>query len=299
MKRITKVMLLAIGLTGTVQALEMKDEPKATQLPTKNEVIVAYYGRPGVKSLGVLGQHSLKDLMPIIQKKADEYKKATGNQNVVPGFDIIYGLAAADKGRRGDYLIPLSSKKLMPYIEVAQKHNFTVFIDTQLGKLTPLEAIQPVLKYLKYKNVHLALDPEFEVYGLDVRPGKVIGHITGKDINKVQDAMTNYMAKHGIKEEKILIVHMFRHSMVKNKNDIKKYDNIDIIFNLDGHGSPTLKTKIYNGIYTKDTAHKIAGGFKLFFDEDKPHLMTPKQVMGLDPVSATKIHEAPKFINYQ
>ena len=288
-----------LGFSSNLSALEMKDEPKATQLPTKNEVIVAYYGRPGVKSLGVLGQHSLKDLMPIIQKKADEYKKATGNPNVVPGFDIIYGLAAADKGRSGDYLIPLSHKKLMPYIEVAQEHNFTVFIDTQLGKLTPLKAIKPVLKYLKYKNVHLALDPEFEVYGLNVRPGKVIGHITGNDINKVQESMTNYMAENGIKEEKMLIVHMFRHSMVKNKNDIKKYDNIDIIFNLDGHGSPMLKTKIYNGIYTKDTADKIAGGFKLFFDEDKPHLMTPEQVMGLKPVNSTKVKEAPKFINYQ
>ncbi len=147
--------------------------------------------------------------------------------------------------------------------------------------------------------MHLALDPEFEIYGLDVRPGKVIGHITGKDINKVQASMTNYMKKHGITEKKILIVHMFRHTMVKNKNDIKKYDNIDIIFNLDGHGSPRLKTDIYNGIYTKDIAHKIAGGFKLFFDEDKPRLMTPKQVMGIDPVSGSKIKEAPKFINYQ
>ncbi len=127
------IMLLAIallGLNSTLSALEMRDGAKATQLPTKNEIIVAYYGRPGVKSLGVLGQHSLKNLMPIIQKKADEYKKATGNPNVVLGVDIIYGLAAADKGRRGDYLLPLSNKKLMPYIEVAQKHNFTVFIDT-------------------------------------------------------------------------------------------------------------------------------------------------------------------------
>lgn len=298
-KIIMPLAVSLLGLTSTLNALEMRDEDKATQLPIKNEIIVAYYGRPGVKSLGVLGQHSLKDLMPIIQKKADAYKKATGNPNVVPGFDIIYGLAAADKGRRGDYLIPLSSKKLMPYIEVAQKHNFTVFIDTQLGKITPLEAVQPILKYLKYKNVHIAIDPEFEVYGLDVRPGKVIGHITGKDINKVQAAMTDYMKKHGIKEEKILIVHMFRHSMVKNKNDIKKFDKIDLVFNLDGHGSPRLKTDIYNGIYSKETAHKIAGGFKLFFDEDKPRLMTPKQVMGLEPVSGTRVKEAPKFINYQ
>lgn len=165
--------------------------------------------------------------------------------------------------------------------------------------MRPHESVQPVLKYLKHNNVHLAIDPEFEVYGLDVRPGKVIGHITGEDINRVQASMTEYMHKHGIKEKKILVVHMFRHTMVQNKNSIKKYDNIDLVFNLDGHGSPKLKVDIYNGIYTKETSDKLAGGFKLFFGEDKPRLMTPKEVMGLEAVNSTRVKEAPKFINYQ
>lgn len=298
-KVIMPLAISLLGLTSTLSALEMRDEAKATQLPTENELIVAYYGRPGVKSLGVLGQYSLEKLIPVVQAKANEYKKATGNQNVVPGFDIIYGLAAADKGRDGDYLIPLSNKKLMPYIDAAQKHGFAVFIDTQLGTMRPHEAVQPVLKYLKHDNVHLAIDPEFEVYGLDVRPGKVIGHIQGEDINRVQASMSEFMSKNGVKEKKILVVHMFRHTMVKNKNSIKKFDNIDLVFNLDGHGSPKLKMDIYNGIYTKETADKVAGGFKLFFGEDKPHMMTPKQVMGLESVSGTKVKEAPKFINYQ
>ena len=187
----------------------------------------------------------------------------------------------------------------MPYINAAQKHGFAVFIDTQLGKMTPLEAIKPVLKYLKYKNVHLAIDPEFEVKNLNVRPGKKIGHISGQQVNQVQAAMTDYMKKNGITEKKILVVHMFRHTMLSNKSALKSYNNIDLIFNLDGHGSPRLKVDIYNGIYKHRTANKVAGGFKLFFDEDKPRLMTPKQVLGLESVSGVKIKEMPKFINYQ
>ena len=292
------IAISLLGLTTTVSA-ELKNVAKSQQLPTKNEMIVAYYGRPGVKSLGVLGQHSLEAIIPIIQKKANAYKKASGNPNVVPGFDIIYGLAAADPGRSGNYLIPLSSKKLMPYINASKEHGFMTFIDTQLGKLTPLQAVQPVLKYLQHTNVHLAIDPEFEVHGLDIRPGKIIGHVTGKQINQVQAAMADYMQKHNIKEKKMLIVHMFRHTMVTNKQDLKTFDNIDLIFNLDGHGSPRLKTNIYNAIYTKRVAHEVAGGFKLFFDEDKPRLMTPKEVLGLKPVSGGQIKEMPKFINYQ
>lgn len=291
----------AIALTGltTTASAQMKDVAKSQQMPTKDEMVVAYYGRPGVKTMGVLGQHSIDALIPIIKAKTDEYKKISGNQNIVPGFDIIYGMAAGDPGRDKDYIINISDKKLMKYIDAGQKHGLVVFIDTQLGKMTPVEAIKPLLKYLKYDNVHLAIDPEFEVRGLDVRPGKKIGHISGTQVNQVQAAMTDYMNQHGIKGKKMLIVHMFRHTMLSNKNDLKTYDNIDMIFNLDGHGAPRLKVDIYNGIYTERIAHEVAGGFKLFFDEDKPRLMTPEEVLGLKSVSGTKMKEMPKFINYQ
>ena len=69
--------------------------------------------------------------------------------------------------------------------------------------------------------------------------------------------------------------------------------------NLDGHGSPKLKIGIYNGLYTGAVSAKVAGGFKLFFKEDKPSMMTPKQVMGMESVEKVKIKEPPKYINYQ
>jgi hypothetical protein len=145
--------------------------------------------------------------------------------------------------------------------------------------------------------VHLALDPEFEVNGLDVHPGKVIGHISGEQINKLQSAMSEYLDKNGIKDNNILIVHMFRKAMVTDKQSVKNYDKIDLIMNLDGHGSPQLKVDIYNSLYSADISAKIAGGFKLFFREDKPSMMTPKQVLGMEPVENAQIKKAPKYIN--
>jgi len=269
------------------------------QLPSQNEIIVGYYGRPGAASLGVLGQYSIEELMPKIKAKADEYSQISGNKKVTPAFHLIYGLASSEPGRDKDYILPLSNDKVMEYINAAKGNGFAVFIDLQLGGLTPVQEVKPVLKYLKYDNVHLAIDPEFEVNGLDVRPGKVIGHISGAEINQVQAAMTDYLNENGISENKILIVHMFRASMVKDKKTVKKYDKIDLIMNLDGHGSPKLKVDIYNGLYTADTSSKIAGGFKLFFREDKPSMMTPKQVLGMEPVGSTRIKEPPKYINYQ
>ena len=287
---ITLSIILNVGFTVNSSA-QQQDE--------KEELIVAYYGRPGVSSLGVLGQYPIEELIPIIKAKALEYENVTENTTVIPAFDIIYGLAAGDPGRDKSYILPLSSTKLMPYINVAQDSDFAVFIDLQLGKMSPLEAVKPVLKYLKYKNVHIAIDPEFEVLGLDVAPGKVVGHITGDDINAVQSAMIDYMNENEIKEGKMLIVHMFRGSMVQGKDVIKNYDNIRLIMNLDGHGSPSLKINIYNGLYKESATAKASGGFKLFFNEDKPIMMTPKQVLGIESVDGAKIKTPPKYINYQ
>lgn len=269
------------------------------QIPAGDGLIVGYYGRPGVSSLGVLGQHSIEKLMPLIKAKAVEYDQLNGDQKVTPAFHLIYGLAAGDPGRDKKYLLPLSHDKLMAYIDAAQSNGFLVIIDTQLGAMTPIEAIKPVLKYLKYDSVHLAIDPEFEVHDLDIRPGKVVGHVTGEQINEVQSAMSDYLKENNISDDKILIVHQFTQNMVQDKDAVKSFDQIDLIMNLDGHGSPELKVRIYNQLYTSHVSSKVAGGFKLFFQEDKPTMMTPKQVLGMENVGNSKIEAPPKYINYQ
>ena len=276
----------------------LKNMPvEAEQLPQEHEMIVAYYGRPGVKSLGVLGQYPIGKLKPIIKEKAAAYAKITG-KHVLPGFDIIYGLAAASPGPHKDYIIHLGEKKLEPYIKAAENEGFILFVETQLGKNRPQTAIHHIVKYLKHHNVHMAVDPEFEVNGLSVRPGKVIGRVEAAWINQVQAVMDKYMRENGIKEKKILLLHMFRETMVEHKEQLKHYDNIDLIFNLDGHGSPRLKVDIYNAIYTGKYADKVAGGFKLFFKEDHP-MMTAKQVMGQESVDGVRIKHPPKYINFE
>lgn len=292
-----KKLLIALCLAGCAP---FSFPVFANQPLTEGDLIVGYYGRPGAPRLGILGQHSIPDLTPLVQAKADEYDQLNADGKVVPAYHLIYGLAAADPGRDKDYILPLSHDKVMAYINAASEQGFIVIIDTQLGAMTPVEAIQPVLKYLEYDNVHLAIDPEFEVSGLDVRPGKVIGHVTGEQVNEVQQAMSAYLQEKGIDGTKILIVHSFTDGMVRNKEAVEAVNQVRLVLNLDGHGSPELKTKIYNGLYTaEDPKKNIAGGFKLFFQEDKPEMMTPRQVLGMDPVGKSKIRVPPSYINYQ
>lgn len=55
-------------------------------------------------------------------------------------------MAAGDPGRDKDYIINISEKKLMKYITAGQKHGLVVFIDTQLGKMTPHRSHQTTTK---------------------------------------------------------------------------------------------------------------------------------------------------------
>ena len=268
-------------------------------LPSDYNMIVALYGRPHVKTMGTLGKQSLAQTIQMAKEKAKLYEKALGNgQKVTPGFDLIYEMATSSPGKNGKYVITLNQKTLLKYITAAQKNGIVIFIDVQLGKKSPAQAVKPLLKYLKYDNVHIAVDPEFSVDNLKVRPGKKIGSITGTQINEVQHMMRDYIKANGIKDDKILLVHMFTEHMVTGKKAIKYTDRVHLAMHLDGHGSPALKIKTYNGLYTDTRAGLVAGGFKVFYKQDKP-MMTPRQVLGLEKVSNKRVRDMPKIITYQ
>jgi hypothetical protein len=268
-------------------------------LPSNYNMIVALYGRPNVKTLGTLGQQPLAQTIEKAKAKAKLYEEAWGSgMHVTPGFDLIYEMATSSPGKDGKYVITLNEKVLQEYIAAANQNGIAVFIDVQLGKKTPAQAVKPLLKYLQYDNVHIAVDPEFSVDNLSVRPGKKIGSITGPQINEVQDMMRDYIVAHGIKDDKILLVHMFTENMVTDKKAIRYTDRVHLVMHLDGHGSPALKIRIYNSLYTEARAAKVVGGFKVFYKQDKP-MMTPRQVLGLEPVGKSRVRDMPRVITYQ
>jgi len=299
--QLTKKVLLPLLMGSMLHAASDTSSTNESLriLPSDYNMIVALYGRPHVKTMGTLGQQSLEKTIIMAKEKAKVYEKAWGTgKHVTPGFDLIYEMATASPGKDGSHVLTLNHKTLLEYITAAQKNGIVVFIDVQLGKKSPAQAVKPLLKYLKYDNVHIAVDPEFSVDNLTVRPGKKIGSITGQQINEVQHMMRDYIKANGIKDDKILLIHMFTQHMVTNKKAIKYTDRVHLAMHLDGHGSPALKIKTYNGLYTGARAGLIAGGFKVFYKQDNPR-MTPKQVLGLEKVSNKKVRDMPKIITYQ
>jgi len=299
--QLTKKVLLPLFMSSILYAAsDMSSTHESLRiLPSDYNMIVALYGRPHSKALGTLGKQPLSQTIKMAKAKAKLYEKALGNgKHVTPGFDLIYEMATASPGANGKYVLTLNQKVLLEYITEAQKNGVVVFIDVQLGERTPAQSVKPLLKYLKYDNVHIAVDPEFSVDNLSVRPGKKIGSITGQQINEVQHMMRDYIKANGIKDDKILLIHMFTEHMVTNKKAITYTDRVHLAMHLDGHGSPSLKIKTYNALYTDARAGLVTGGFKVFYKQDKPR-MTPKQVLGLEKVSNHLVDDMPKIITYQ
>ena len=269
------------------------------QTVVKQEIMVGYYGRPNIKSLGILGQNSIDDLIVKMRDVVSTYNVIEGI-SAKPTFHIIYDLATLEAGRDGDFIKPLGNDKLMEYIEVAQREDFAVIIDLQLGANKPVDSIKKVLKYLKYDNVHLAIDPEFKVPS-DGRfaPGRFIGHVYGKDVNQIQKAMDDYIKENGITTKRTLIVHMFTKRMLRKKQDVKNFENVNLVYNIDGHGMRGAKMKIYNSLYKEESQRVAKSGFKIFYKNDKKPLLTPRQILGIDNMGPLKLNSMPVYINYQ
>lgn len=294
-KQFKYLTILSLLITQTLFANIHESETKIK----KQTLLIGYYGRPKTKSLGILGQNNIDDLVKKMKKKEKYFEKELENKlDVKMAFHIIYGLATLDPGRRDTYMLRLSERSLMPYIKRAQKEDFKVIIDLQMGTNTPVEALKPVLKYLKYSHVHLALDPEFKIpKHKRYPPGRYIGHIYAEDLNNAQELINNYIVKNNL-EKKQLIIHMFHKKMLRDKDKVKKYKNIDLIYNIDGHGDPAVKIKIYNSLYNKEQEKIAESGFKIFYHADT-RVMTPKEILGWEPANGRQIQIQPTYINYQ
>ncbi len=93
----------------------------------------------------------------------------------------------------------------------------------------------------------------------------------------------------------MLVVHQFSYRMLNSRHVIKTdYSRIDLVHNMDGFGSPTLKRDTFaSNAAAKNMPLK---GFKLFYPErgswsyDKP-LMTPADVLALKPQPVLIIYQ--------
>ena len=260
---------------------------------------VTYYGRPNIPVMGILGEYDVETLASLLKEQAAAYDEVNGNQlSVTPAFHLVYGMATKWEGEDGSHLAFMDDDEVKTYIEVAQRENFAVILDIQIGALTPAASIEKGLPWLKYDNVHLGIDPEFaKVHPGQEWPGLPIGYVTAEQVNAVQRVIRDYMVENQIEGPRVLLVHQFQHDMIHNKADLDwTIPQIDLTLSVDGWGPPSGKIHKYNVLVDDDTEFTA---FKLFYSWDEP-LMNEAQALGEEPFGeAGFIEITPNMIIYQ
>jgi len=247
-------------------------------LPTYR--LLTYYGHPHDNDMGIVGEYPKEELLVKLREQAAAYEAADPSRPVMVGFEVIATVAQRDPGLDGTYLLPTDKKTLEEYADFAAANNILLFLDVQIGRDTVANEIEKVRFLLERPQVHLALDPEFAIAEGET-PGIDFGGIDAWTVTYAQETLAAISAEHGL-PPKVLIVHQFVHEMIRYKDQLYPIDGVQLVINADGHGTPALKTNIFN-ILVRDEPVEY-GGIKLFYrqDMDAP-LMPPADVVALDP----------------
>ena len=243
-----------------------------------NNDILAFYGHPRSKNMGILGRFSKEELNEKLGSLAAEYREA-GGKNVQKAFYIIFGTVWP-----GGEIGIIQESLLREYVEFALANDILVFIDHQIGRFTPADSIKRMLPWLKYPNIHLALDPEWRT----TKPMQEIGYVSGEEINQVQQIMEDYIIENNINGERLLVIHQFNHRMISNREKVSSgFSRVTLVHCADGFGIPQVKRASYAN--NARAANMPVKAFKLFYNFDIPGagfdhpLLSPNEVMALEP----------------
>lgn len=258
-------------------------------LPSKR--ILAYYGNPLSKRMGILGEVPPDEMLDRLQKEVTRWAKADTATPIVPALHLIVTVAQGHPGKDGMYRARMDSSLIERVYGWAQRKSALMFVDVQVGKSNVRAELPWLEKYLARPNVHLAIDPEFYMK-TGKKPGTVIGSMNDDDINYAIDFLAGIVDKYKL-PPKVLVIHRFTQNMLRNYKGIKLDPRVQIVINMDGWGNPPLKRGSYDRyVYAEPVQFT---GFKLFYKNDKRfagwRLMTPDEVLALIP--------RPVYIQYQ
>lgn len=241
--------------------------------------VVAFYGKPDSKRMGILGEYPKEDLARLLRGYARLYDEANGEQSAIPAFYIIYGTCWP-----GGEIGYLRESIVREYVEYALEQGILVVLDHQIGKHGVSESLARLLPFLRYPNVNLALDPEWRT----TNPMKEIGSVSAEELNAAQALMSDYLAREGLPGTRLLVVHQFVAKMIAGRERVRTdYPGVELVHTADGFGAPAIKRVMYN--YNAKAENMPNKGFKLFFKSvhpgagfDEP-LLTPPEVNALQP----------------
>ncbi len=255
--------------------------------------IVAFYGNPLAKKMGVLGEYPTEEMLGKLDDVVREWQHADPATPVKPALQLIAVVAQASPGKDGMYRLRMDSALIEKVYGWAKQRNALLFLDIQVGKSTMQRELPRLMPFLSRPDVHLAMDAEFSMHhGKEGEPpGKKVGVFDAKDINWVSEQLRDLVTEKKL-PPKILIVHRWLKPMILDADKIAVDPRVQIVMDMDGWGPPWMKFESYRDYIDLEPVEYT--GFKIFFHNDVKHrdaLLTPAEVLGLRP--------RPLYIQYQ
>jgi hypothetical protein len=255
-----------------------------------NSRIVAFYGNPLSKRMGILGQIPPHQMLAKLDTVVASWQEADPLTPVVPALHLIAVVAQAAAGRDGKYRARMADTLIDRVLDWAESRNAIVFLDIQVGKSTLQDELPRLTKYLSLPNVHLGIDPEFSMKR-GGKPGERVGTYDAADINWASGFLADLVTQHNL-PPKVFVIHRFTRPMVTSARKIKLDPRVQIVMHMDGWGWPSRKKESYRRYIYEEPVQFT--GFKLFYRNDTKSghpLMTPAEVLMLEP--------RPVYIQYQ
>jgi hypothetical protein len=249
--------------------------------------IVAFYGNPLSKRMGILGEVEPDEMLARLEKVATEWAAADSGQKVLPALHLIATVAQGYPGPARKYRLQMPDSLIERVADWAEERGWLLFLDIQVGVSTVQDEIKVLIPYLKRPYAHLALDPEFAMKDGKVPGTDWMGRMDASEVNHAIGVLARIVEDHQL-PPKILVVHRFTRNMLTNASQIRLDPRVQVVIDMDGWGPPGSKMGAYRWFVVRHPVQYT--GFKLFYKNDKP-LMTPEQVLELYP--------KPMYIQYQ
>jgi hypothetical protein len=213
-----------------------------------------------------------------------EYRRA--GRQLLPAMELIAVVAAGSAERDGSYSYKQSFATVKKYLAAARRIKALLILDIQPGHADFMALTKHFGRFLREPDVALALDPEWHTPG--VVPGTLIGSTDAATVNRVVRYLHGLVRKYRL-PDKMLLVHQFTESMIRNKPQLKPLPGVPLVLNVDGFGGQEVKIAKYRD-FTHPRVRHVHNGFKLFYKEDT-NTMTPAQVLRQRPRPDVVIYE--------
>ena len=247
-----------------------------------SHLLVTWYGNPHSARMGVLGQATGAERARALQQQAAAYAALTARA-VTPAYHLVAVIAQPS----GDYCRRRESESVVrALLTEARAYGFKLVLDIQPGHASVRGEVDSLRPFLNEPDVYLALDPEFAMQPGQT-PGRQIGSMRAADVNAAIEVLEAAIAEHQL-PPKVLIVHQFTLAMLPDKQNVRASALVDVVLNMDGFGSQSLKLSSYRAVMRQ--RQLPFAGIKLFYRQDT-NLFAPQQILALQPPPAVVIYQ--------